>query len=330
MAVTRKTLIQNYNRELIGSYVDKYREIGQLYDSYENYSKLILSWVGTRNILEAPKINYGISDFMTDTLRNNGKAYSDAYIYSTALFTRDFFKYCKAVLPASDTKLITKEWLKKIVPHRKTAKRNSFCWLSDEDLHKILRMEPESFRIRRTQAVLLLASITGMCRTAVLTVPIGEINFRKMTVNQFPERGVYTEKLRKGITHIFPDQEITGFLKEYTETVRDVSSKNDTWFARMNRHGDLQPASFGPIDEENKQEAYRFALAPYGRVKDDLKMIGDLCGLPCLTLTMAQNTFIYRRLMIDSSLEGMKKIAADLLIKDIAPIRQCKKLMEQA
>ena len=51
MAVTRKTLVQNYNRELIGSYIDKYREIGQMYDSYENYAKLILSWVGTRNIL---------------------------------------------------------------------------------------------------------------------------------------------------------------------------------------------------------------------------------------------------------------------------------------
>ena len=162
-----------------------------------------------------------------------------------------------------------------------------------------------------------------------MTVPIGEINFRKMTVNQFPERGVYTEKLRSGITHIFPDQEIISLLQEYTELVKDVSSKNDTWFARMNRHGDFQPASFGPIEEDNKQEAYKFALAPYGRVKDDLKMIWDLCGLPNPTLTMAQNTFIYRRLMIDSSQGNMKKIAADLLIKDIAPIRQCKKLMEQ-
>ena len=271
MAVTRKTLIQNYNRELIGSYIDKYREIGQMYDSYENYAKLILSWVGTRNILEAPKINYGISDFMINTLRNNGKAYSDAYIYSTALFTRDFFKYCKAVLPVEDTKLITKDWLKTLVPQRKTAKRNSFCWLSDEDLQKILRMEPENFRIRRTQAALLLASVTGMCRTAVLTVPIGEINFIRMTVNQFPERGVYTEKLRSGVTHIFQDQEIINLLLKYTETVKDASSKNDAWFARMNRHGDLQPASFGPIDEDNRQEAYKFALAPYGRVKDDLK-----------------------------------------------------------
>lgn len=329
MAVTRKTLVQNYNRELIGTYIDKYREIGQMYDSYENYAKLILNWVGAHNILEAPKMNYGISDFMTDTLRNNGKVYSDAYIYSTALFTRDFFKYCKAVLPESDTKLITKEWLKTIVPQRKSAKRNSFCWLSDEDLQKILRTEPESFRIRRTQAALLLASVTGMCRTAVLTVPVGEINFRKMIVNQFPERGVYTEKLRSGITHIFPDQEMISLLQEYTETVRNSSSQNDTWFARMNRHGDLQPASFGPIDEDNKLEAYKFALAPYGRVKDDLKMIGDLCGLPNLSLTMAQNTYIYRRLMIDSSQGNMKKIAADLLIKDIAPIRQCKKLMEQ-
>ena len=40
MAVTRKTLVQNYNRELIGSYIDKYREIGQMYDSYENYAKI--------------------------------------------------------------------------------------------------------------------------------------------------------------------------------------------------------------------------------------------------------------------------------------------------
>ena len=329
MAVTRKTLVQNYNHELIGSYIDKYREIGQKYDSYDNYAKLILTWVGNRNILEAPKINYGISDFMNETSRKNGMSYSDAYIYSTALFTRDFFKYCKAVLPAQDTKLITKEWLKTIVPHRKTAKRNSFSWLSDEDLQKILLMKPENFRIRRAQAALLLSSVTGMCRTAVMTVPIGEINFRKMTVNQSPERGVYTEKLRAGITHIFSDHEIIKFLQKYTEMVRAVSSKTDTWFARMNRHGDLQPVSFGPIDEDNKQEAYKFALAPYGRVKDDLKMISDLCGLPNLTLTMAQNTFIYRCLMIDNSPESMKKIAADLLIKDIAPIRQCKKLMEQ-
>ena len=161
MAVTRKTLIQNYNRELIGSYVDKYREIGQMYDSYENYAKLILSWIGTRNILEAPKINNGISDFMSNTFRKNGKVYSDAYIYSTALFTRDFFKYFKAVLPERDTKLITKDWLKTIVPHRKTAKRGSFRWLSDEELQKILHLEPESFRIRRTQAAILLASVTG-------------------------------------------------------------------------------------------------------------------------------------------------------------------------
>ena len=28
MAVTRKALVQNYNRELIGSYIEKYREVG--------------------------------------------------------------------------------------------------------------------------------------------------------------------------------------------------------------------------------------------------------------------------------------------------------------
>ena len=90
MAVTRKTLVQNYNRELIGSYIDKYREIGQMYDSYENYAKLILIWVGTRNILEAPKINYGISDFMTDTLRNNGKAFP-MHISIQQLFLQEIF-----------------------------------------------------------------------------------------------------------------------------------------------------------------------------------------------------------------------------------------------
>ena len=92
-----------------------------------------------------------------------------------------------------------------------------------------------------------------------------------------------------------------------------LSSKNDTCFAKRNRHRDLQPASFDPIDEESKQATNKFAPAPYKRGKDELKIIGDLYGLQYLALTMAVNTFIYRWLVIGSSPEGMKKIAADLL-----------------
>ena len=84
---------------------------------------------------------------------------------------------------------------------------------------------------------------------------------------------------------------------------------------------------FDAITDENHKEAYKFALSPYGRLKEDLVKISEACRIPKISLSMAQNTFIYRRLMIDSSTESMKKLAADLLIKDIAPIRQCKKLM---
>ncbi len=330
MASYRKALIQNHNRELVESYLDMYRDFDRMYGSYENYAGLILDWAGARDLLDAPKFSSGISDFMHGKKQKNGNPYSDAYIYSAALFTRDFFKFCRGTLPKIDTALITKEWLKTIVPKRKTAKRASFRWLTECELQMILQIQPENFRIRRTLAALLLSSVTGMTRTAVLTVPIGEINFKKMIVNQFPSRGVYTEKLRSGTTKIFPNPEIIDYLKTYTEAVKSVSSKEHTWFARMNRHGDILPASFGPIDEENKQEAYNFALAPYGRVKDDLKEIGDSCGLSALTLSMAQNTFIHRRLLQDSSPKGMKEIAADLLIKDIAPVRHCWKLMNQA
>ena len=319
--------IKSHNENLVWDYLSNYEAIDRMHGAYKNYASLMLGWADGRDLLRAPKFRVNFPQYLSDKSGNTGKPYSENYVYSTCLFVRDFFRYCKTVLPEEDTELISDYWLKNLVPQRSSSKRLSFSWLKDEDLQKIMDHRFEQNRLKRAQAAILLSAVTGMSRSALLTIPIREIDFDKLLVYQYPERGVCTEKLACETSHMLPIPEIIDFLKSYTDEIKKVSPDDCTWFLRFSRHGSPQPVKFGAITEENHKEAYKFALSPYGRLKEDLVKISDFCKIPKISLSIAQNTFIYRRLMIDSSTESIKKIAADLLIKDIAPIRQCKKLM---
>lgn len=321
--------IKSHNENLVLDYLSNYEAIGQMHGAYKNYASLLLGWADGRDLLRASKFRVNFPQYLSNKPGNAGKPYSDNYVYSSCLFARDFFRYCKTVLPEEDTELISDYWLKNLVPQRSSSKRLSFEWLKDVDLQRILEHQFEQNRLKRAQAAILLSAVTGMSRSALLTIPIREIDFEKMVVLQYPERGVCTEKLVAGTTHILQKPEIIDFLKSYTDELKKVSPSDCTWFLRFSRHGSPQPVKFGTITEENHKDAYKFALSPYGRLKEDLVNISEACKIPKISLTIAQNTFIYQRLVIGNSTESMKKIAADLLVKDIAPIRQCKKLIGQ-
>lgn len=321
--------IKSHNENLVLDYLSNYEAIGQMHGAYKNYASLLLGWADGRDLLRASKFRVNFPQYLSNKPGNAGKPYSDNYVYSSCLFARDFFRYCKTVLPEEDTELISDYWLKNLVPQRSSSKRLSFEWLKDVDLQRILEHRFEQNRLKRAQAAILLSAVTGMSRSALLTIPIREIDFEKMVVLQYPERGVCTEKLVAGTTHILQKPEIIDFLKSYTDELKKVSPSDCTWFLRFSRHGSPQPVKFGTITEENHKDAYKFALSPYGRLKEDLVNISEACKIPKISLTIAQNTFIYQRLVIGNSTESMKKIAADLLVKDIAPIRQCKKLIGQ-
>lgn len=321
--------IKSQNENLVLDYLSNYEAIGHMHGAYKNYASLLLGWAGERDLLRAPKFRVNFPQYLSNKTGNAGKPYSDNYVYSSCLFARDFFRYCKIVLPEEDTELISDYWLRNLVPQRSSSKRLSFDWLKDGDLQRIMDVRFEQNRLKRAQAAILLSAVTGMSRSALLTIPIREIDFDKLLVHQYPERGVCTEKLAAETTHILQIPEIIDFLKSYTDELKKVSPSDYTWFLRFSRHGDPQPTKYGTITDENHKEAYKFALSPYGRLKENLVKISETCKIPKISLTIAQNTFIYQRLVIDSSTEGMKKIAADLLVKDIAPIRQCKKLIGQ-
>lgn len=164
------------------------------------------------------------------------------------------------------------------------------------------------------------------------SIPIYRPRVIKMLVSfdvlaPYPERGVCTEKLASGITHIIPGEEIIGFLNRYTEELKKVSPEDCTWCIRYSRHGVPHPMKFGPITEENHNEAYKFALAPYGRLKEDLVKVCEACKIPKITLSIAQNTYIYKRLLSSNDPESVEILADDLLLKDPAPLKQCKKLI---
>ena len=319
--------IETRNEDLVFDYLGNYEKIGKMHGAYRYYASLLLSWADGRDLLRAPRFRTDFSGFLHNRENTSGKQYSENYVYSVCLFVRDFFRYCKAVLPDEDTKWISDHWLKSLVPQRLSNKRLSFTWLTDDELRKIMSYRFEQNRIRRTQAAILLSSVTGMSRAALLTIPIKEIDFDKLLVYQYPERGVCTEKLASGITHMFPDAEIIGFLKCYTEELKKVSPEDCTWFIRYSRHGTPQPVKFGQITEDNQKKAYKFALASYGRLIEDLVKISEACKIPKVTLSVAQNTYIHNRLKSSNNRESVDELAQDLLLKDPAPIEQCLRLI---
>lgn len=316
------------NKDLVFDYLGNYEKTGQMHGAYRNYASLLLSWADGRDLLRAPRFRTNFAGFLCNKGDMIGRQYSENYVYSACLFVRDFFRYCKAVLPDEDTKCITERWLKTLVPQRLSFKRLSFSWLTDDELRKIMSYRFGQGRMRRTQAVILLSSVTGMSRSALLSIPIKEINFDKLLVYQYPERGVCTEKLASGITHIYPDEEIIGFLKCYTEELKKVSPEDCTWFIRYSRHGTPQPVKFGQITEDNQKEAYKFALASYGRLIEDLIKVSEACKIPKITLSIAQNTFIYKRLKSSNDQESLDRLSQDLLLKDSVPVKQCLKLFK--
>ena len=318
--------IETHNEDLVSDYLKNYEIIGQMYGAYRNYASLLLSWSDGRDLLQAPRFRTDFPGYLYKKGEKNGRQYSENYVYSACLFVRDFFRYCKAVLPIEDTKLISDHWLMSLVPKRSSAKRLSFTWLGDEELGKIMDYRFDQNRLRRAQAAVLLSSITGMSTAALLSIPIKEIDFDKLLIYQYPERGVCTEKLTSGVTHMFPDEEIIGFLKHYTGKLQEVSPKDCTWFIRFSRHGVPYPMKFGEITDDNQQDAYKFALAPYGRLKEDLVKISEACNIPKFTLSIAQNTYIHKRLLLSNDQESVNKLAEDLLLKDPAPVKQWLKL----
>ena len=319
--------IETHNEDLVSDYLKNYEMIGQMYGAYRNYASLLLSWADGRDLLRAPRFRTDFPGYLYKKREKIGRQYSENYVYSACLFVRDFFRYCKAVLPIEDTKMISDHWLMSLVPKRSSAKRLSFIWLADEEIEKIMNYRFDQNRLRRAQAAILLSSVTGMSTAALLSIPIKEIDFDKMLVYQYPERGVCTEKLVSGTTHIFPDEEIIGFLKCYTEELKKVSTEDCTWFIRISRHGVPLPVKFGEITDDNQKEAYKFALAVYGRLKEDLMRISEACKIPKITLSIAQNTFIYHRLKSSNDPDSVDRLAQDLLLKDPAPVRQCLKLL---
>ena len=296
MLNNRIKAIKSHNNDLVMAYMQNYEDIDQMYGAYKNYSSLLLDWAGDRDILKAPNFRIIFPDYLTKRITRDGKQYSENYIYSSCLFARDFFRYCKAVLPEEDTELINDFWLKSLVPIRLYSKRLSFNWLTDEELLKILNLRNDKNRIQRAKAAILFTAVTGISRGALLTIPIQEIDFDRMIVHQYPEHGVYTEKLVSGVTHIYPDEEIIKYLKKYTDDLKHVSPVDCTWFIRLNRHGNPQPAKFGSINQENQKNAYQFALSPYGKLREDLATISEMCKIPKISLSICQNTFIYKRL----------------------------------
>lgn len=319
--------IKIHNENLVMDYLSNYEEIDQMHGAYRNYAGMLLGWADGRDLLRAPKFRANFPQFLSNRSEKAGRPYSENYVYASCLFARDFFRYCKTVLPEEDTGLISDYWLKNLVPQRSSSKRLSFIWLTDEDLEKIMEYRFEQNRLKRAQAAILLAAVTGMSRSALLSIPIREINLKKLLVYQYPERGVCTEKLACGTTHIFPQPEIIGFLKKYTDELKKVSPADCTWFIRYSRHGAPQPVKFGEISDENRKEAYKFALTSYGRLKEDLVKVSEACKIPKVTLSIAQNTFIYQRLRESCDQDSVEKITQDLLLKDPAPVKQCLKLL---
>ena len=319
---------KTHNEDLVFDYLKSFEKVGQMHGAYRNYASLLLSWADGRDLLHAPRFRIDFLGYLYKRGEKTGRQYSDNYVYSACLFVRDFFRYCKAVLPDEDTKLVSDHWLKSLVPQRSSAKRLCFAWLTDVELREILSYRFEQNRLRRAQAAVLLSSVTGMSTAALLSIPIKEIDFDKMLVYQYPERGVYTEKLVSGITHIFPDEETIGFLKCYTEELKKVSPEDCTWFIRFSRHGIPQPVKFGEITDDNQKEAYKFALGAYGRLKEDLVKIRKVCKISKVTLSIAQNTYIHKRLLSSNDPESVDRLVQDLLLKNPDPVKQWLKLLK--
>ena len=318
---------KNHNYDLVLSYLENYEKIDQLYGAYKNYSSLMLCWADSRDLLQAPKYRSAFADFIEEKGKQNGRQYSSNYIYSACLYARDFFRYCKAVLPEEDTESITDFWLKNMVPSRESAQRLSFDFLTDDNLKSIMNLKAEQRRLKRAQAAVLLTSVTGLSRGALLSVPIKGIDFDRLLVYQYPELGVYTEKLASGTTHIFPECEIIEFLKKYTEEIKKEVPDESTWYVRFSRHGQPQPVRFESITSENQKDVYSLVTAPYGKLKEDLAKIGELCRIPKITMTIAQNTYIFKRLRCDSTPDSVNKITQDLLFRNTRPVKQCLKFL---
>ena len=328
MPSNRIKAIKNHNIDLLMTYLENYNEINQMHGAYKNYTSMILGWAGDRDILKAPEFRLTFAEYLKEKSSQSGKQYAENYVYSACLFARDFFRYCKSVLPEEDTEILSDFWVKNIVPGRSSAKRLSFNWLTEENLVSIMELKTDQERLRRAQAAILLASITGMTRVSLLSIPIKEIDFSNLLVYQYPERGVYTEKSASGTTHIFPDYRIIDFLNDYRNKLLNVVPDESTWYVRLSRHGIPQPVKFGPITPENQKDAYLFAIAPYGKLKEDLSTISRLCKIPQITMTIVQNTFIFRRLKCGASQNDICCITQDLLLRSDRAVKQCLKYLQ--
>lgn len=329
MGKKRSELINERNEDLARAYLNLYAERNQLHGAYNNYASILLDWSFGKDILTAPKFDKNLETYLKERQEKTGKIFTENYTYSISLFIRDFFRFCISELPEFETSCLTEEWIDSIVIQRSSSERTEFDWLTDKDIERILDFKTDNKRLLRTKAAVLFSVVTGASRAAVMTIPISEINFKRLIVNQDPAKGVYTEKLISRKTKMINDQQILSFLEEYTNSLTKFVPKNSAWFMRYSKNGHPLPYFPAAINEENRPLLYKKAISSYSKLRDDLIQLAELCEILKMSMTTAQNTYIYKRLKSDSSKKNMKDIAFDMLMKDTTPIRVCYRLMHR-
>lgn len=203
----------------------------------------LLEWADDRPFSSAPAIRPVFPEYVEQL----GIAHSTQVRVLTV--ARSFFTWFKLAEHRKAAK-ISALWIETLSPKTQAVDmvKDHVAYTVDE-IRQLLRVEPETLTIRRTQAAAAFLFLSGMRAGAFTTMPISSVDLANQTIRQWPEMGVHTKNSKRATTYFLDIPDLMTSVKEWDSLLRVRHLPCDTlWYTPLTTDGmdflkDHQPSA---------------------------------------------------------------------------------------
>lgn len=153
---------------------------------------------------------------------------------------RAFFEWAKTEYPGR-YKAITVSWINTIRPGRARGQQSeikSHDYYTQDDMQKIVLLEPTTLLERRNRAAMAFLYLSGMRADAFVSMPITCFDPVRLTIQQAPARGVRTKNHKAAETALLRIAELLEAVLDWDRFVRANLPPSAMWFAHLSRSGE--------------------------------------------------------------------------------------------
>lgn len=182
-----------------------------------------------------------------------------------------------------------------------------------ENVRKIAAVATETLRQQRAQVGVCMLFLSGMRADALASLPISCIDLPNRTLYQLPERGVRTKNRKAAKTYLLDIPDLYDIVTRWDALLKADSqllTADCLWYSTLSRDGmTLTPTA-------------RAFEGRYNVLKDDIRLICDLAGIPYLSPHKLRHGHTVYALKRASNVAQLKAISQNIMHSSIVTTDQ--------